>query len=82
MTGAAEEVDAGTFVDRGLNRRVDGPENRGTSYCSLGFEAFPDDAAMHAAFSQAVATFLEGLPQDLGADRSQSYPQWLRAHAG
>jgi hypothetical protein len=82
MTGAAEEVDAGTFVDRGLNAELTDLKIGGKSYCSLGFEAFPDDAAMHAAFSQAVATFLEGLAQDLGADRSQSYPQWLRANMG
>ena len=81
MTGVPEEVDAKTFVDRGLNIELTDLKVGGKAYCSLGFEAFPDDSAMDAAFSRAVAMFLEGLSQDLTIDRSLSYPKWLTAHS-
>lgn len=82
ITGAPEEVDAKTFIDRGLNAEFTDLKIGNKSHCSLGFEAFPSDSAMDAAFSRVVAVFLEDLPQDLGANRSQSYPQWLSANIG
>jgi hypothetical protein len=78
MTGKAQEVDAETFVDRGLGCELTDLEVAGKAYCSLAFEAFPDDSAMDAAFTQAVEFFLGGLTSlDLAAAYSQSYPAWL-----
>jgi hypothetical protein len=77
MTGKAQEVDAQTFVDRGLGFEFTDLEVAGKAYCSLAFEAFPDDSALDAAFTQAVESFLDGLESDLAAAYSQSYPAWL-----
>ncbi len=78
MTGKAQEVDAQTFVDRGLGFELTDLEVAGKAYCSLAFEAFPNDSAMDAAFTQAVEYFLDGLKElDLTAACSQSYPAWL-----
>ena len=78
MTGKAQEVDAQTFVDRGLGFELTDLEVAGKAYCSLAFEAFPNDSAMDAAFTQALEAFLDGLKDvDLTAACSQSYPAWL-----
>jgi hypothetical protein len=78
MTGKAQEVDAETFVDRGLGCELTDLEVAGKAYCSLAFEAFPDDSAMDAAFIQAVESFLAALTAlNLAAACSQSYPAWL-----
>jgi hypothetical protein len=79
MTGIAEEVDAKTFVDRGLGVELTDLEVAGKAYCSLAFEAFPNDSAMDAAFTEAVEAFVDGLTTcDLSAASSQSYPAFLR----
>jgi hypothetical protein len=78
MLGTAQEVDAKTFVDRGLGCELTNLEVAGKRFCSLGFEAFPDDAAMHGAFSTTVSAFLDGLQNvELSAAKSMSYPTWL-----
>jgi hypothetical protein len=77
MTGVAREVDANTFVDRGLGCELTDLEVSGRAFCSLAFEAFPDDSAMHEAFAGTVSMFLEGLTMELDAARSMSYPAWL-----
>ena len=78
MTGKAQEVDAQTFVDRGLEFELTDLEVAGKAYCSLAFEAFPDDSAMDAAFTEAVEAFLDGLTAvTLTATHSQSYPAFL-----
>lgn len=78
MTGKAQEVDAETFVDRGLGFELTDLEVAGKAYCSLAFEAFPNDSAMDTAFTDAVEAFLDGLKDvDLTAACSQSYPAWL-----
>lgn len=78
MTGKAQEVDAQSFVDRGLGFELTDLEVAGRAYCSLAFEAFPNDSAMDAAFTQAIQVFLDGLKElDLAAACSQSYPAWL-----
>ena len=78
MTGKAEEVDAQTFVDRGLEIELTDLEVAGKAYCSLAFEAFPNDAAMDAAFTETVEAFVDGLTAyDLTAASSQSYPAFL-----
>jgi len=78
LNGKAEEVDAKTFIDRGLGFELTDLEVAGKAYCSLAFEAFPNDSAMDAAFTQAVEAFLAGLEKfDLTAACSQSYPAFL-----
>jgi hypothetical protein len=78
MTGKAQEVDVQAFVDRGLAVELTDLEVAGETYCSLAFEAFPNDSAMDAAFTQAVESFLGGLTAlDLAVACSQSYPAWL-----
>jgi len=78
FTGKAEEVDAEFFVDRGLGFELTDLEVGGKTYCSLAFEAFPDDSTMDAAFTQAVEAFLDGLPAlALTTAASESYPAWL-----
>ena len=78
LTGTAEEVDAKTCVDRGLGCELTDLEVAGKAYCSLAFEAFPNDAAMDAAFTEAVEAFVHGLTAfDLTVAHSQSYPAFL-----
>jgi hypothetical protein len=78
LTSTAEEVDVQTYVDRGLGCELTELEVAGHAYCSLAFEAFPNDSAMDAAFTEAVAAFLDGLTAyDLTAAQSQSYPAFL-----
>jgi hypothetical protein len=78
MTAEATEIPASTPMDRGVsveltNLRVDGGQ-----YCSLGFEAFPDDAAMIADFTRVVEGFLATLDGvSLDESNSLSYPGWL-----
>ena len=77
--GSAEEVDPKAFIDRGINFELTDIEVDGKSYCSLAFEAYPDDSAMHEAFTRTVETFLDALEGvELGTGNSMSYPEWLR----
>lgn len=78
-SGAMEEVDAGALVDRGIGIELTNLVVADEPYCSLAFEAFPDDSAMHASFTRVVSTFLATLPNDVHLDQasSLSYPAWL-----
>jgi hypothetical protein len=77
--GTAQEVDPKTFVDRGLGCELTDLKVSGKQFCSLAFEAFPDDSAMHDAFSRIVSAFLNRVPDvGLSADKSMSYPVWLQ----
>ncbi|MEP6915894.1 MAG: hypothetical protein ABJC89_09610 [Acidobacteriota bacterium] len=79
LTGGAHEVEASAQVDRGAAFELTDLEARGRSYCSVAFEAFPDDAGMDAAFTAAVETFLAPLADlTLAAATSMSYPTWLQ----
>jgi len=81
--GSAEEVDPKAFIDRGMNFELTDLEIGGESYCTVAFEAYPDDSAMHDAFTRTVETFLDGLEGvDLGAVNSMSYPAWLLGRGG
>ena len=83
LTGPTEEVDAATLVDRGLGFELTDLEVAGKAYCSLAFEAFPDDSAMDAAFTEVVEAFVDGLTSfDLTAAQSQSYPAFLGSILG
>lgn len=78
MTGQVQEVDAKTFIDRGLGFELTDLEVAGKTYCSLAFEAFPDDSAMDTVFTEVVEAFVGGLTAfDLTAAHSQSYPAFL-----
>jgi hypothetical protein len=78
LTGQMQEVDAQTGVDRGLGIELTNLEVAGKAYCSLAFEAFPDDSAMGAAFTEVVEAFLDGLTAvALTAAHSRSYPAFL-----
>lgn len=78
LTGKAQEVDTKTFVDRGLGLELTDLEVAGKAYCSLAFEAFPNDSAMDAAFTETIEAFVAGLTAfDLTATHSQSYPAFL-----
>jgi hypothetical protein len=78
LTGKAEEVDEKIFIDRGLGCELTELKVAGKAYCSLAFEAFPNDSAMDAAFTAVVEAFVDGLTAfDLTAADSQSYPAFL-----
>ena len=77
FTGTAQEVAADTPVDRGLAIELTDLECNGKAYCSLAFEAFPDDSGIHLAFTRAVGQFLDGLETELPLAGSLSYPAWL-----
>lgn len=77
FTGAAHEVAPDALVDRGVAIELTDLECNGKAYCSLAFEAFPDDSGMHLAFTEAVGRFLDGWETDLPLTRSLSYPAWL-----
>jgi hypothetical protein len=76
--GSAEEVDPKAFIDRGINFELTDIDIGGKFYCTVAFEAYPDDSAMHDAFTRTVETFLDALEGvDLDAGNSMSYPAWL-----
>jgi hypothetical protein len=78
-TGSALEVDPKSFIDRGINFELTDLEVAGKPYCTLAFEAYPDDSAMLAGFTRVVELFLGGLKGvELGAENSMGYPEWLR----
>ena len=78
LSGKAEEVDAKRFIDRSLRFELTELEIAGKAYCSLAFEAFPNDFAMDTAFTEAVEALVDGLTAfDLTAACSQSYPAFL-----
>lgn len=82
LTGRAEEVDIKTLIDRGIVIELTDLVLEGTGYCSLAFEAFPNDSAIDTAFTQAVEAFVDSLTEiDLLAAKSQSYPAFLATHS-
>lgn len=77
-SGVISEVDASVRIMRGVNAELADVRALGESWCSLAFEAFPDDDMLSEPFMRAVSDFLssfEGPP--LTADASLSYPGWL-----
>jgi hypothetical protein len=78
-SGAPEEVAPGVVLQRGIGFEMTDLERDGKRYCSIAFEAFPDDAVTAAGFDAVVAGFLEELADiTLDIDASMSYPDWLR----
>jgi len=79
FTGALSEVDASASIDRGGVLEVTDLRVGERSYCSMAFEAFPNDSAMHGNFTTFVNTFLETLPDiRLEEANSMSYTAWLQ----
>lgn len=76
--GVAQEVPASEHIDRGLNCELTDLKISSTFYCSLAFEAFPDDSEMPEQFTQFVTAFLAGFPPaTFELAESKSYPAWL-----
>jgi hypothetical protein len=75
--GAPQEVTPGLALERGVGFEMTDLELDGKRYCSIAFEAFPDETATMAGFDAVVTGFLEQLPDTLGADAAMSYPDWL-----
>lgn len=79
LSGTPLEVAASGSFDRGMGIELTDLQAAGESWCSLAFEAFPDDRAMHACFNRVVDTFLDALTDiELTAAHSWSYPAWLQ----
>jgi hypothetical protein len=72
------EAPLGEFLERGLGFEITDLEVDARRYCSVAFEAFPDDALMPEQFIRTVGRLLEGLVDDrLTIEQSLSYPSWL-----
>lgn len=82
--GKYVEVSNKAIVDRGLGVELTDLEIRGQRYCSLGFEAFPDDTAMAGTFTEAVDAWLSSLSANgvvLAEHQSMGYPEFLNSLA-
>jgi hypothetical protein len=78
MTGAATEVPDSAFVDRGAGIELTDVTLNGQPYCSLAFEAFPDDSGLESAFNTLANTFLATLTAiTLTAAQSAAWPAFL-----
>jgi hypothetical protein len=78
QSGKAKEVEIKEHIERGCALEVSDLRVGGASYCSVAFEAFPDDSAMHADFRFFVDSFLNCLTDsELTLSKSMAYPQWL-----
>ena len=74
-----EEVAPGVVLQRGVGVEITDLECDGKRYCSIAFEAFPDDPTMAGRFDEVATGFLTGFEGTLGTDASLSYPEWLVA---
>jgi len=83
--GAPEPTEAppGKIFERGMGFELTDLEVNAQPYCSVAFEAFPDDASMPAEFVSIVERLLKGLETTaLNTGQTGSYPSWLRATFG
>lgn len=77
------ETPLGEFLERGLGFEIADLEVDDQRYCSVAFEAFPDDELMPEQFVSTVGRLLEGLEDDrLTIEQSTSYPFWLLPGSG
>jgi len=77
--GTVTRVSTDAVIDRGLGFELTDLEVAGRKYCTVGFEAYPQDAAIEALALDTVCILvdqLEGI--QLTARNSCSYPAWLR----
>ncbi len=77
-SGTPAEVGSGTVLERGVVLEMADIELNGKRYCSIAFEAFPDDPTAAAGFDAVVGACLSELAATLPVDASMSYPEWLR----
>jgi hypothetical protein len=77
-SGVPEEVAPGRVLQGGVGVEMTDLQRNDVRYCSIAFEAFPNDEETAAAFDVVVAGFLEELTDALDVDASMSYPEWLR----
>jgi hypothetical protein len=76
---AQTEVDASAAIERGGCLEVTDLRVGKAAYCSVAFESFPNDSAMHGDFTAFVNGFLEKLQgSPLTASNSMGYPAWLQ----
>jgi hypothetical protein len=81
--GPALEVPESEHIDRGVNCELTDLKVNDSLYCSLAFEAFPDDSEMPEQFTQVILAFLAGFdPAIFNHAESKSYPAWLSASQG
>jgi hypothetical protein len=79
FTHEATEVESDSPIDRGGSLEVTDLRVNQSAYCSVAFETFPNDSAMHEDFTALVNGFLETLEGvELSASDSLSYPAWLQ----
>jgi hypothetical protein len=73
------EVSPTKRVGRGLAIELTAIDVGGSQFCSLGLEAFPDDAVVAEQFGNLADTFLETLNElHFTLAESASYPAWLQ----
>jgi hypothetical protein len=76
--GESQEVPDAEHIDRGVNCELTDLKVNGTLYCSLAFEAFPDDSEMPEQFTRLVTGFVGGFDAlTFVSAESKSYPAWL-----
>ncbi len=78
--GRFVEVSPEAYPDRGLSVELTDLEAQGQRFCSLAFEAWPDDSGMAASFTAAVDAWLSGLAGTgavLAEHQSMGYPEFL-----
>ena len=71
------EVAPGNALERGVGFEMTELERGGVRYCSIAFEAFPDDTVTADGFDAVVAGFLREFADSLALEVSLSYPGWL-----
>jgi len=76
-TAEPQEVAPENVLARGVGFEMTELELDGAHFCSIAFEAFPDDTVTAAGFDLVVAGLLRGLAETLVLDASMSYPDWL-----
>ena len=82
--GKYVEVSKDAYPDRSLGIEVTDLETGGQQYCSLGFEAFPDDSGMPDAFTEVVSAWLHNLASTravLAEHQSMGHPEFLNSRA-
>ena len=80
VTEKPNEVHPTLNVDRAIEIELTDLKVADKQFCTLGFEAYPDDPSMNTAFRPTVESFLNDLKEiQLSVAQSQSYPAWLNS---
>jgi hypothetical protein len=76
--GAPREIPPDQWVARAIGVELTGIVARGQHWWSVGFEAFPDEEGVRAAFDPIVTRILEPLRTiTFATENSMGYPEWL-----